>query len=118
MEKQLNHHFSALSDSIRSYADTRLQIIKLTAADKVATGASGMVSGVLILFLGLFFLLFAGCSDGFFIGREMESYAAGFLIVAGFYFLLLILLLIFRKAIILTPITNLVIKGMLHESKD
>ena len=118
MDSQIKDHFSNLSDNIRSYVDARIQLIKLSAADKVASGASGFVSGFLMLILGLFFLLFVGCSAGFFIGREMDSYAAGFLIVAGFYLLLFVLLLIFRKAMILNPITNFVIKGMLHERKD
>ena len=118
MEKQLNHQFSTLSDNIRSYADTRLQIIKLTVADKVSAGASGVVSGVLMAVFGLFFLLFAGCAAGFYIGREMDSYATGFLIVAGFFFLLLILILLFKKAMIQTPITNMVIKGMLHDKDE
>jgi len=118
MDSQIKDLFNNLADSVRSYADTQIQLIKLSAAEKLAVFVSGFVSGFLLLVFGLFFLLFVGCAAGFYIGREMGSNATGFLIVAGFYIFLFLLILIFRKAIILKPITNLVIKGMLHDHKD
>lgn len=101
-----------LTDHLGDYADTfyKLTILKLT--QKVTQIASGIVAAVAICTLGVLIILFGSIAAGWWLGTILNSMAAGFSLVAGFYLLVLILILALRRKIIFPFIRNMIIKKL------
>lgn len=105
--------FGALLEKIENYGKTTIDLIKLKAVDKLANISSNVVFGILMTFLGFFFLLTLNLAIAFWIGDLLGKTYLGFFVVAGFYVLLIIIIVVFKKQIIKTPITNSIISKFL-----
>jgi hypothetical protein len=75
-----------------------------------SNAAAGTVIGISTVFLGLFFLIFLFIAIGFWLGDVLESRAAGFFCVAGFFALMIVLIFALRKKVIVPAIRNMIIK--------
>jgi cytochrome c biogenesis protein CcdA len=69
-----------------------------------------------MLALGLFALFFLNIFLAIIIGDALNNRAYGFMIITGFYLLLLLIALIFKNKLEM-PITNFVIRQLLHKNK-
>lgn len=87
-------------DTLKDYAEKRLQLLKLEATEKSSLGAGNLVLIVLISISLLFFIALVNIGVGLWIGSLLGNYAYGILIMAGFYLLVVILLLLFRKTVL------------------
>ena len=67
------------------------------------------MSSLVVLFLGVFVLLFSGIALGIWLGEVLDSPALGYLLVAGIYLLIIIILVLLRKRIVFPMIRNLII---------
>jgi hypothetical protein len=101
--------FAASKDRIQDYIQDRIALAKLQVLEKVSRLLSALISGLLILVLGFFILLFFGLTGGYFFAQITGSLFLGFAIMFGIFVLLFILLLVYRKKIIYTRVTNFVI---------
>lgn len=101
-----------LTGHIREYIETQIAIVKLDAADATASAASSMVSWIAITILGLFTLVLISIGGAIGLGYILESYAAGFFIVAAFYLLVTIILYFNRHNWIRIPLVNVIIKNI------
>jgi len=99
------------------YADTfyRLSLVRVTK--KISDVAAVTVNSVLIFFISLCIILFLSLAGAWWVGAMLNSPAAGFLVVAGFYVLLVLILVLMRKKIISPFIRNTLIKKI-YEEKD
>ena len=88
----------------------RLQILKLTrkATDVTANLAGGIVSAI----LGLFILFFCGMALGFWLGEVLDSYALGFLIVAGVFGLVAVVFMSMRRKLVFPIWRNKIIRKL------
>ncbi|MGV3656825.1 MAG: phage holin family protein [Chitinophagaceae bacterium] len=98
-----------LKDHVSDYVKTYLQITKASVTQSASTAASGAAIGIAALVLGVFFLFFAFCALAFWLGSLFDSYALGFLAVAGFFLLLIVLIFALRKKVIVPKIRNTII---------
>ncbi|MCC5926777.1 MAG: phage holin family protein [Bacteroidetes bacterium] len=85
---------------MRAYVEKRIELVSIETGEKLANilakSASVLLTGIVFLLGVLFFLIAAG----FFLGDILNSYAAGFLIVAVLMFILsLIVYLLAPEAI-------------------
>lgn len=87
-------------DTLKDYAEKRLQLLKLEATEKSSLGVGNLVLIVLISISLLFFIALVNIGVGLWIGSLLGNYAYGILIMAGFYLLVVILLLLFRKTVL------------------
>jgi hypothetical protein len=98
------HH--NLKDEVEDYIDTKIDIIKLKAIDKIASAASGAITGIGLAFLGVFILLFLSISAAFAIAELTGRSSIGFLCIGGFYILLAVILLVFKDQLVTMPVVN------------
>ncbi len=100
MEKNpLSENFAEITAAIKSYINTRIDLLKLTLLQKITKAGTFMltfVSVLVSLFAVMIFLMFA---FSFWYGQETGSLALGFLISAGVFFILLVLIYLLRRVI-------------------
>lgn len=103
-----------LTESVTDYIQTYYKLSVLNAADKATGVASSALAGFVVLFFGMFVLLFSSIALGMWLGSALENNALGYLIVAGTYLLILVIIVLLRKRIIFPMFRNLII-GKLYE---
>lgn len=103
--------FTETKNLFQSYLGDRITLTKLQAVEKLSLTAAAVVSGVLLAVFGLFLLVFVSITLGFLFSDWLESYAAGFGIVAGIYLLLLLLVAFYGKRLFGNAITQKIIQN-------
>ncbi len=102
-------------DQFVDYINDQIALLRLKATEKVAKQGSSILSSVILLALGGFFLFFLSISAGLWIGREIGSVLNGFLWVTGFYLLVFLLFLGSKKWILERPFINGFIRKMFDD---
>lgn len=115
--ENLASNLSKLYDQAEQYSKTSLELIKLNFIDKASNVISSLAVVVTLALIGAIFTLFFNIGISFLLGRMLDNYALGFLIVSGFYVVLGIIVYAFRKSLIKVPIDNLVV-GKLMMTKN
>ncbi len=107
-----------LAGNLKDYVNTRIDSLKLNAAEKssklIANGVAGMVVAILVLFfLGLGSIALS-LAVGIWIGKTW----AGFLVVGGFYLLVSIIIWTARAKLIRMPVMNAMIQQLFKEDEE
>lgn len=106
-----------LSDHVKEYINTRVEITKLRIAEKTSLVIGNFIAAVIIALLFLFVLLFGSIAGAWALSDWIGKPYSGFLIVAGFYLLLGIIVWAARGRLIRFPVMNAIIR-MLHKKED
>lgn len=116
--KNLLDTFSELKESFQLYIETKISYYSISAFEKLAKVANYFVSNGIVI--GVFFmsLLFMSGAAALYIGKLLQSYELGLLIVGGVYFLLGIVLYLFRSRIFGRCIIKALIKIILYKEDD
>lgn len=115
MENIEDKNKESLTDKISDYIDTRIKLVKLTAVESLVTGIASAVSGIVLLFLGLFAVLFLSLALGFLLSELIGNTYAGFFIVSFIYILLAVIIFYSKDKLLETPIINKLIVKLLKE---
>lgn len=84
---------------LKQYAGKRIDLLKLEATEKsVSVAGIAAVASITALF-GLFFLILLLVGLGLVLGRYLDNYGLGVLIMAAFCLLLIVLVFLLRKTI-------------------
>ncbi|MBL7736968.1 MAG: phage holin family protein [Chitinophagaceae bacterium] len=110
--EELKNKAEALTESVKEYVETYYKLSVLNITEKATNVASAALSGILILFLGLFILLFSGLALAVWLGELLDSRSLGYLIVALIFLLILVILFLLRKRIVFPGIKNAIIKKL------
>lgn len=113
MENQSNS-VESLVDRVRSYADTRINLVKLKAIDKSSAIIAMIISLVALILVIFIFIILLNIGIALLIGKWLGNSYYGFFIVAGFYAIAGIILMVFRNKWLKAPITNMMIKSLLE----
>lgn len=89
-------------------AETKAELWKLGAAEKISATVSSLLSVIAISILMGLAIIILSFGIAYWIGSEMGELSYGFFIVGGFYLLVGVVIFIFRDKWIKTPISNLV----------
>ncbi len=108
---------SSLFDKMENYTKTSLTLFKLNSVERSADVLSSLISRISIVAIASLFILFANIGLAFWVGKMLGEYYLGFLIVSGLYIILMIVTYIFRNSMIKKPISDMVIKKMIHEDE-
>lgn len=100
------------SENVTGYVDSLYQLSLVKVTEKAANTAAYTVTGFIITIFAILVLLLAGIGAAWWLGELLESTAAGFFVVAGFYLLCMLFIFIFRKKIIVPLIRNGIVKKM------
>jgi hypothetical protein len=110
--------FEELKQIIIAYFETKIQLYKIGAYEKIATVISVLFSSIIIALLSFFLIFFLSISGGFFFGELLKSNALGFLVIFGFYLVLFLVLIIFRKKLLEKHIADKVIEKLFEEETN
>ena len=113
----LGSFFAENKTLLREYLDTRLEIYRLQTLRIFARSAGLFAWLLLSLFLAFLFLLFGGMMIAFWFSGLFHSQVKGFGLVAGLILLIFVLLAVFRKALFVEPVIQLVIQKTQEEEK-
>ena len=102
----------SLIDRVKSYVETRIELLKLKAIDKSSSFLSYLILIVLIIGIGFTVFILLSIALALFIGDLLGRSYYGFLIVAGIYIIAGLVVLIFRRRWIKAPIANSMIKNL------
>ena len=108
MEKDSSEIFGKLKQDLSTYAELKLELLKLATYERTGKVIAVLSYGVILLFLIFFAILFIFLASGFFIGDLCGSIGAGFGVVAILY-LLLIGIILCNKNRIRNKVLNVVI---------
>ena len=97
------------------YVRSSFELIRLQSIEKISDLISSFACIVLIVLLVTLFGLFLNIGLALYLGKILGETYFGFLVVAGIYLLFAILFFVFRKQLILSPLTDLVISKLLKK---
>ena len=110
--------FEELKLIIISYLESKVQLYKIGAYEKVAKVTAVLFSSMVVALLGFFLLFFLSISGGFFFGTLLNSNTLGFLIIFGIYLILFIFIVIYRKKLLEKYITDKVIEQLFEKEEN
>jgi len=100
-------------ETIKEYASKRIDLLKIEATEKSSISA-GVITYLVILLVAFgFFIILFNFGLAFLIGKALDNYSYGFLIVAAFYFVVMVLVATFKKRIV-NMVANKVIEFLNH----
>ena len=112
MENQATS-IEALWDKVRSYLETRFDLLKLKAIDKASGIISSVVSVIVVVLIVFIFIVLLNIGIALFLGDLLGKAYYGFLIVAAFYGIIGLVLYSMRNKWLKTSIINSIVKKLL-----
>lgn len=107
-----------LADNIKEYVNTRIEAVKLNAAEKSSAVIANLVAGLIVVTFFMLFFLFGSIALAIGLSEWIGKAWAGFLIVAGLYLLIGIIVWTARVKIIQLPVMNALIKQLFGEDDE
>lgn len=107
-----------LADTIKDYVNTRIESVKLNAAEKTSAVIANVLAGIVVALVFFFFIIFASIALSFGLGEWIGKTWAGFLIVAFLYLLMGIIVWAARGKIIRMPIMNALIQQLFKNEEE
>jgi Putative Actinobacterial Holin-X, holin superfamily III len=100
--------------SVNDVAETKLELVKLRAAGKIAGSLSSLVAIMMVLVFSGAALTIVSFGLAYFIGSRLHDISTGFFIVGGFYALAGLLVFLNRKKWVQAPLANLFIDKIIN----
>lgn len=111
----LKKEVTELSEQVKAYLETRLEIVRLQAVASMAKAIADGLSYLITAVLFLFFLLFVSLGLVFLINKESGNELTGWFVIGGIYlFASIIYFKLLRKKQDL-KVTDLLIRNMLKD---
>jgi hypothetical protein len=111
-EKQLIETFGESLGYLRAYLDQKTEYVQLEITEKTAIGTASMITFFVVGGLLLLVLFFAGLALGYFLGTLWESFALGYLAVAGGFLFLLLSVYWLRRPLMVNPALRHILKTL------
>ena len=107
-----------LASSVKEYVDTRIDAVKLNAAEKSSGVIANVIAGIVVAVVFLFFIGLASTSLAYGLGEWIGKTWVGFLIVAGLYLLIGIIVWAGRGKLIRLPVMNAMIQQLFTSDEE
>ena len=107
-----------LADNVKEYVNTRIESIKLNAAEKSSVIIANGVARIVVAIVFLFFIALASIALSLVIGEWLGKIWAGFLVVACFYLFLGIIIWFGRGKFIRVPVMNALIQQLFKHDEE
>ena len=115
MNEEANY-FQDIKSRLKQYLQQRLLLFRMQATEKISRIAATIITTLLLSVIGIFLLIFLSITAGLWFGEMLNSYAAGFGIVALFYLLVFLFVIFFLKKMLQNSFINKLIH--LFHKKD
>ncbi|MGV3705834.1 MAG: phage holin family protein [Arcticibacter sp.] len=103
---------------IKEYISTKVELTRLTAIDKITTLVSSMITGAVVVVAMLLTFLFASITLALFLGELLNSYAAGFGIVALIYLALAVITNMSKEKYINRFLQDFMVKKIFNNKEE
>ena len=117
MDDNSDDFFFKLKEELTTYVHLRLELFKVSSYEKIAKVTASLFSGLILIVLAFFVIVFASICAGFYFSALTSSNITGFGIIAGIYMLLLVIIIVFRKQLFEKMFVNKMIE-ILFENDD
>ncbi len=107
-----------LAGTIKEYVNTRIESVKLRAAEKSSVIIANVLAVMMVAVLLLFFIGLASVALSISLGEWIGNTWAGFLIVSCLYLLIGIIVWTARGRIIRLPVLNALIKQLFRNDDE
>ncbi|MEO8151073.1 MAG: phage holin family protein [Bacteroidia bacterium] len=107
-----------LIGKLKTYFETRFDIVALNTQDKVSNMLSSIASTAVVALFVMFIVFFASVGAAWRIGEILNSPSIGFFCVAGFYLMVAIIVVINKDRWIKTPLINALLKKININEND
>ena len=104
----------ALFEKTTDYVETRIELVKLQAVNKITDMISSLFSRLIIMILVFFVIVVLNTGIAIWLGELLGKMYYGFFCVAGFYLLLVIILSIGKGSWLKKPVADKLVKKMLN----
>ncbi len=105
----------SLIDRVKSYAETRIDLLRLKAIDKSSSVLSLVISLLVVILLGFIAFILLNVGIALLLGELLGKSYYGFFIVAVFYLFIALVFYKFHDKWIKTPIANSMIKKLMEK---
>ena len=112
MENQTTS-IESLWERVKSYIETRSELLKLKAIDKISSIATGIGSMIIVLMISTIFLSLFNIGLALLLGDLLGKAYYGFFVLAGIYGIIGLVLYTSRDKILKTPIIDAMVKKLL-----
>jgi amino acid transporter len=111
MEKNVENVFHELKDDLSTFAELKLELIKLNAYERISKLIAILSYGLLLFALLFITIQFALLTLGFALGKWLNSTIGGFGIVVAIY-LIQVIVVILNKERIRRKVINIIISAL------
>lgn len=108
----------SLFNEIRSYLVTKYKITRLEISEKIIIAVNLIFEVIIIFMLSSIVLIVLSFALANYLGIILDNVGLGFIIVSGIDILLLLIFILFRKTLILKPLSKILVPLLLNESKE
>ena len=113
--KTITSTFGNLRDSAIEYVETQIELLKLQAAERIASLFAIIAAYTILSVFFIFFLLFGSMAAAFALSAWIGKAYAGFLIVGGVYLALTVWIFARRESFLRRPILDAIIRQLFKE---
>lgn len=103
----------SLIDRVKSYVETRIDLLRLKAIDKSSSFLSLLISMIVVILVSFISLIMLSVGIALLLGDWLGKSYYGFFIVAGFYLIAGLVLYSLREKWLKSPIANSMIKNLM-----
>lgn len=115
MEDNAKDFVKETKDLASDYVEARWKLFRLNVAGKAVHALGVFMAIIIAAMLGFFVVLFLGMLLAFWISDLSGSVTLGFSVTALLFIILFAIVLLFRKKLILLPVSNLLIRELAEE---
>ncbi|MDB5224287.1 MAG: hypothetical protein JWN83_2954 [Chitinophagaceae bacterium] len=103
----------SLIDRVKSYVETRIDLLRLKAIDKSSSFLSLLISMIVVILVSFISIMMLSVGIALLIGDCLGKVYYGFFIVGGFYLITGLVLYSLREKWLKSPIANSMIKNLM-----
>ena len=107
-----------LAGSVKEYVNTRIESVKLNAAEKSSAVIANAIAGVVVAVVILFSMGLASVALSIVLGLWIGNLWAGFLVVASIYLLIGLVAWAAREKWIRLPVMNALVRQLFKEDEE
>jgi hypothetical protein len=116
-ETEEQHKPKDLVELIKEYISTRIELMRLTAIERVTVVGSSLITDTFVVVLVVLTLLFTFLTLALYLGELLNSYAAGFGIVSLLFLVLSIVLIMIKDKIVERYLHDFMVKRIFKKKK-
>ena len=102
----------------QEYIDTEKELLKLRIVKEISGVLGIVIAAVFLIMIFHIGIALIGIWLGFLLSSVFDSYSIGFGITGSVYILWLAVLVVFRRPLLITPFTNIVISAMTEDESN